>query len=63
MIGGGFPEVYAAELSANEPLRAAVAELAAAGAPVAAECAGLLYLARGAGRRARCAACSTPTRG
>ncbi|MER5829467.1 cobyrinate a,c-diamide synthase [Streptomyces sp. NPDC002130] len=46
VIGGGFPEVYAAELSANEPLRKAVAELAASGAPVAAECAGLLYLCR-----------------
>ncbi len=46
VIGGGFPEVYAPELSANEPLRKAVAALAAEGAPVAAECAGLLYLAR-----------------
>ncbi|RCH69801.1 cobyrinate a,c-diamide synthase [Streptomyces sp. SDr-06] len=46
VIGGGFPEVYAAELSANEPLRKAVAGLAHSGAPVAAECAGLLYLAR-----------------
>ncbi|MGC0332839.1 cobyrinic acid a,c-diamide synthase [Streptomyces sp. SAI-170] len=46
VIGGGFPEVYAAELSANEPLRKAVAALAHAGAPVAAECAGLLYLCR-----------------
>ncbi|MFH9943851.1 cobyrinate a,c-diamide synthase [Streptomyces sp. TR1341] len=46
VIGGGFPEVYAAELSANEPLRKAVAELAAAGSPIAAECAGLLYLCR-----------------
>jgi cobyrinic acid a,c-diamide synthase len=46
VIGGGFPEVYAPELSANEPLRKAVAELARAGAPVAAECAGLLYLSR-----------------
>ncbi|MFI6683351.1 cobyrinate a,c-diamide synthase [Streptomyces sp. NPDC050485] len=46
VIGGGFPEMYAAELSANEPLRKAVAELARSGAPVAAECAGLLYLAR-----------------
>ncbi|EST21047.1 cobyrinic acid a,c-diamide synthase [Streptomyces niveus NCIMB 11891] len=46
VIGGGFPEVYAAELGANEPLRKAVAELARSGAPVAAECAGLLYLAR-----------------
>ncbi|KAA6222606.1 cobyrinate a,c-diamide synthase [Streptomyces albofaciens JCM 4342] len=46
VIGGGFPEMYAAELSANEPLRRAVVRLAASGAPVVAECAGLLYLSR-----------------
>lgn len=46
VIGGGFPEVHAAALSANAPLRAEVAALAAAGAPVSAECAGLLYLCR-----------------
>ncbi|MFJ4834045.1 cobyrinate a,c-diamide synthase [Streptomyces sp. NPDC088747] len=46
VIGGGFPEVYAPELSANEPLRKAVSALVESGAPVAAECAGLLYLAR-----------------
>ncbi|MGY2066110.1 cobyrinate a,c-diamide synthase [Blastococcus sp. SYSU DS0619] len=46
VVGGGFPEVHAADLSANEGLRADVAALAARGAPVAAECAGLLYLAR-----------------
>ncbi|MFC4561290.1 cobyrinate a,c-diamide synthase [Nocardiopsis mangrovi] len=46
IVGGGFPEVHAAELSANAPLRAAVAGLAGRGAPIAAECAGLLYLAR-----------------
>ncbi|PWI44554.1 cobyrinate a,c-diamide synthase [Streptomyces sp. ICBB 8177] len=46
VVGGGFPEVYAPELSANAPLREAVVRLAASGAPVAAECAGLLYLAR-----------------
>ncbi|MGW5969194.1 cobyrinate a,c-diamide synthase [Streptomyces sp. NPDC055186] len=46
VIGGGFPEVYASELSANGALRKAVAELALGGAPVAAECAGLLYLCR-----------------
>ncbi|MFD5820178.1 cobyrinate a,c-diamide synthase [Streptomyces sp. NPDC127038] len=54
VIGGGFPEMYAAELSANEPLRKAVAELASAGAPVAAECAGLLYLARELDGRPMC---------
>ncbi|MFI0507156.1 cobyrinate a,c-diamide synthase [Streptomyces albogriseolus] len=46
VIGGGFPEVYASELSANEALRKRIAELAVRGAPVAAECAGLLYLCR-----------------
>ncbi|MER5848926.1 cobyrinate a,c-diamide synthase [Streptomyces sp. NPDC002012] len=46
VIGGGFPEVYASELSANAALRKAVVELVESGAPVAAECAGLLYLAR-----------------
>ncbi|MCX2922770.1 cobyrinate a,c-diamide synthase [Streptomyces sp. NEAU-W12] len=46
VIGGGFPEVYASELSANERLRKAVGALAESGAPVAAECAGLLYLCR-----------------
>ena len=46
VIGGGFPEVHAAELSANEGLRAQVRKLVANGAPVYAECAGLLYLAQ-----------------
>ncbi|AZK93471.1 cobyrinate a,c-diamide synthase [Streptomyces tsukubensis] len=46
VIGGGFPEVYAEALSANEPMRRAVAEFARGGGPVAAECAGLLYLTR-----------------
>ncbi|MEV6381095.1 cobyrinate a,c-diamide synthase [Streptomyces sp. NPDC051773] len=54
VIGGGFPEMYAAELSANEPLRKAVAELAFDGAPVAAECAGLLYLCRELDGRPMC---------
>jgi cobyrinic acid a,c-diamide synthase len=46
VIGGGFPEVHAADLAANEPLRREITALAATGAPIAAECAGLLYLAR-----------------
>ncbi|MZE77487.1 cobyrinic acid a,c-diamide synthase, partial [Streptomyces sp. SID5475] len=54
VVGGGFPEMYAPELSANEPLREAVAALAAGGAPVAAECAGLLYLARSLDGRPMC---------
>ena len=54
ILGGGFPEVHAAELSANERLRERVAALAGRGAPVAAECAGLLYLARTLDDRPMC---------
>lgn len=46
VIGGGFPEAYAGQLGANEPLRKAIAGFARDGGVVAAECAGLLYLSR-----------------
>ncbi|TDD70163.1 cobyrinate a,c-diamide synthase [Actinomadura rubrisoli] len=46
VVGGGFPEVYAAELSANERLRKELGDFAKASRPVYAECAGLLYLAQ-----------------
>jgi cobyrinic acid a,c-diamide synthase len=46
LIGGGFPEVHATALAANRPLATEVAALAGSGAPVVAECAGLLYLGR-----------------
>jgi cobyrinic acid a,c-diamide synthase len=46
VLGGGFPEVYASQLSANVGLRQDVRRLAATGAPISAECAGLLYLCR-----------------
>jgi cobyrinic acid a,c-diamide synthase len=46
VVGGGFPEVYAPELAANEPLRARVRQAAARGVVIAAECAGLLWLTR-----------------
>lgn len=54
ILGGGFPELHAADLSANGRLRDQVAALAARGAPVAAECAGLLYLARTLDDRPMC---------
>ncbi len=44
ILPGGFPEQFTAELSANEATRRQVCALAAAGAPVHAECAGLTYL-------------------
>jgi cobyrinic acid a,c-diamide synthase len=43
VIGGGFPEMYASDLSANAALRA---EIGAFTGTVYAECAGLLYLGR-----------------
>ena len=45
-LGGGFPEVHAAELAANEALRADLRAAIDAGTPTVAECAGLLYLCR-----------------
>jgi len=45
-FGGGFPEVHAAELSANAELRGEVAAAIERAMPVVAECAGLLYLCR-----------------
>jgi cobyrinic acid a,c-diamide synthase len=44
-LGGGYPEVYARDLSGNAPMRTAIRQFAAAGRPVYAECGGLLYLA------------------
>ena len=62
ILGGGFPEVYAEQLSANELLRKEVAELVRSGAPVAAECAGLLYLGRSLQGRPMCGVLDTEAR-
>jgi cobyrinic acid a,c-diamide synthase len=43
-IGGGYPELYAAELSANESMRDAIARFVGSGGPTYAECGGLMYL-------------------
>jgi cobyrinic acid a,c-diamide synthase len=45
-LGGGFPEVHAAELAANDKLRTDIRAAINAGMPTVAECAGLLYLCR-----------------
>lgn len=45
-IGGGFPEMFMAELQANGSLRAELRHAIDAGLPVYAECGGLMYLAR-----------------
>jgi len=45
-LGGGYPEVHAAALADNAPMREQIRALARAGAPVYAECGGLMYLAQ-----------------
>jgi len=45
-LGGGYPELYAAQLAANSGMRQAIRACAAAGFPIYAECGGLMYLAR-----------------
>lgn len=44
VIGGGFPEVYAAALSGNSPMLAALGDAVRLGLPTWAECGGLLLL-------------------
>lgn len=46
VAGGGFPEVFAAELAANQTLLADVRDRVVAGLPTWAECGGLLWLCR-----------------
>lgn len=43
-LGGGYPELHADQLQANESLRQQIAEQASAGLPIYAECGGFMYL-------------------
>ena len=44
LIGGGYPELYAAELSGNTGMLAQIKEAAGKGMPIVAECGGFMYL-------------------
>lgn len=43
-LGGGFPEMHAADLAGNEPLKRQIRDAVKSGMPTVAECAGMLYL-------------------
>lgn len=44
IFGGGYPEMFAKELEANDKMREAVREVSRNGTPIYAECGGLIYL-------------------
>ncbi|HEU5418767.1 MAG TPA: cobyrinate a,c-diamide synthase [Streptosporangiaceae bacterium] len=54
VVGGGFPEVYVEDLTANTDLRADIRARVAGGMPVVAECAGLLWLGTDLDGREQC---------
>jgi len=58
-IGGGFPEMLAASLAANQSLRDEIRKAVEGGLPTYAECGGLMYLARSI----RCGATTHPMAG
>lgn len=45
-LGGGYPELYASELSANVAMRESIRAFAESGRPLYAECGGLMYCSR-----------------
>ncbi|MCY3638438.1 MAG: cobyrinate a,c-diamide synthase [Chloroflexi bacterium] len=45
-IGGGFPEIFARELAANERMKQSIREAHARGRAIYAECGGLMYLGK-----------------
>ncbi len=44
LLGGGYPELYAGQLSENTAMRTAIREAVTGGLPTVAECGGFLYL-------------------
>ena len=46
-LGGGYPELYAAQLAANTSMRQAIRAWSETGRPLYAECGGFMYLSQG----------------
>lgn len=46
-LGGGYPELYGAQLAANDAMRKTICAAHAAGMPIYAECGGLMVLTQG----------------
>ena len=44
LLGGGYPELYGAQLAANHTMKMAIRDAIASGMPSIAECGGFLYL-------------------
>ncbi|HTY92045.1 MAG TPA: Ni-sirohydrochlorin a,c-diamide synthase [Methanocella sp.] len=44
ILGGGYPEFFARELSENASMRKSIADASASGMPIYAECGGMMYL-------------------
>lgn len=44
LLGGGYPELYASRLQANESMRSSIRQAVENGLPVMAECGGFMYL-------------------
>ncbi len=62
VVGGGFPELHVDRLAANVALGDQVRQRAAAGMPIVAECAGLLWLGRTLDAHPQCAVLPTRAR-
>ena len=56
-LGGGYPELYAAQLSENRAMRGSVRAALEAGLPCIAECGGFMYLTEAIGGACRWWAC------
>jgi cobyrinic acid a,c-diamide synthase len=53
-LPGGYPELFAGHLAANEPMKAAISAVVEAGMPVYAECGGFIYLTCGLAQGVEC---------